>query len=208
MPQSSTSAHASTSKLSKSSKPPRQAPLLQWTGNPSADQLVASDPLALLIGFCLDQQIPVEKAFMGPLLMSERLGSLDATALAQLPAATFEAAFRQIPAIHRYPASMARRVQALCAVISEQYDGDAAAVWRGVEEAAALRRRVLALPGFGAMKTNILCAVLANHFGVKPSGWKELLPTANTLANVTTLAERKQYQVEKRAIKAAQRARA
>ena len=181
-------------------------PVLQWTGDPEADALNSGDPVAMLIGFCLDQQILVEKAFMGPLTIRERLGTLDADQLARLPADRFEAAFRQAPSIHRYPASMAQRVQALCAVISDQYAGDAEAIWRDVTDANELKRRILALPGFGVMKTSVVCGVLANHFGIRPTGWRAVIPKVPTLADVHTVAERQKYQAAKRAAKAAKRA--
>jgi uncharacterized HhH-GPD family protein len=179
---------------------------MEWTGVPEADALVASDPLALLIGFCLDQQIPVEKAFAGPLEIQRRLGTLDARELAAIDANRFEAAFRQRPAIHRFPASMAARVQALCATIAADYRNDAAAVWSGVPDAAELFRRLRALPGFGEMKARIVLGVLAKQLGVKPRGWAELAPDYPTLAEVHTVAERERYQAGKRAWKAALRA--
>jgi len=181
---------------------------MEWTGNPEADALVARDPLALLIGFCLDQQIPVEKAFLGPLDIERRLGTLDARELAAIDPARFEAAFRQRPAIHRFPASMAARVHALCATIATEYGNDAAAVWSGVSDAAELLRRLRALPGFGEMKARIVLGVLAKHLGVKPRGWAELAPDFPTLADVRTVAERERYQAGKRAYKAALRAQA
>ena len=186
----------------------KAAARMEWTGDPEADALVARDPLALLIGFCLDQQIPVEKAFLGPLDIQRRLGTLDAQELAAIDPARFEAAFRQRPAIHRFPASMAARVQALCATIATQYGNDATAVWSGVRDAAELLRRLRALPGFGEMKARIVLGVLAKHLGVKPRGWAELVPDFPTLADVRTVAERERYQAGKRAYKAALRAQA
>jgi uncharacterized HhH-GPD family protein len=182
------------------------SPRMDWTGDPEADALVARDPLALLIGFCLDQQIPVEKAFLGPLDIQRRLGTLDAGELAAIDAARFEAAFRQRPAIHRFPASMAARVQALCATVAGEYGGDAAAVWSGVGDAPELLRRLRALPGFGDMKARIVLGVLAKHLGVKPRGWADLVPDFPTLADVHTVADRERYQAGKRAHKAAMRA--
>jgi uncharacterized HhH-GPD family protein len=179
---------------------------MDWTGDPEADALVARDPLALLIGFCLDQQIPVEKAFLGPLDIQRRLGTLDARELAAIDAARFEAAFRQRPAIHRFPASMAARVQALCATVAGEYGGDAAAVWSGVGDAPELLRRLRALPGFGDMKARIVLGVLAKHLGVRPRGWADLVPDFPTLADVHTVADRERYQAGKRAHKAAMRA--
>ena len=182
------------------------SPRMDWTGDPEADALVARDPLALLIGFCLDQQISVEKAFLGPLDIQRRLGTLDARELAAIDAARFEAAFRQRPAIHRFPASMAARVQALCATVAGEYGGDAAAVWSGVGDAPELLRRLRALPGFGDMKARIVLGVLAKHLGVRPRGWADLVPDFPTLADVHTVADRERYQAGKRAHKAAMRA--
>ena len=181
---------------------------MEWTGDAEADALVAGDPLALLIGFCLDQQIPVEKAFLGPLDIRRRLGTLDARELAAIDSSRFEAAFRERPAIHRFPASMAGRVQALCATVANDYGNDASAIWRGVKDAAELQRRLRALPGFGEMKARIVLGVLVKHLGVKPRGWAELVPDFPTLADVRTVAEREQYQAGKRAWKAAMRAEA
>ena len=183
-------------------------PRMAWTGDAEADALVAADPLALLIGFCLDQQVTVEKAFLGPLEIRRRLGTLDAAELAAIDGGRFEAAFRERPAIHRFPASMAGRVHALCAVVAREYGNDAAAIWRGVKDATELMRRLRALPGFGEMKARIVLGVLAKHLGVKPRGWAELAPDFPTLADVHTVAEREQYQAGKRAYKAAMRAQA
>ncbi len=181
---------------------------MDWTGNADADALVARNPLALLIGFCLDQQIPVEKAFVGPLEIQHRLGTLDAAELAAVDPGRFEAAFRERPAIHRFPASMAARVQALCAVVAGDYGNDATAIWTGVKDAGELQRRLRALPGFGEMKARIVLGVLAKHLGVTPNGWEELAPDFPTLADVRTVAEREKYQAGKRAHKAAMRAAA
>ncbi len=181
---------------------------MEWTGLPEADALVAGNALALLIGFCLDQQIPVEKAFVGPLEIQRRLGTLDARDLAGVEPERFVAAFRERPAIHRFPVSMAARVQALCAVVADDYGNDATAILRGVEDASELQRRLRALPGFGDMKVRIVLGVLAKHMGVKPRGWKALAPDFPTLADVHTVAEREQYQAGKRAYKAAMRAEA
>ncbi len=186
----------------------KTAPRMEWTGNAEADALVARDPLALLIGFCLDQQIPVEKAFLGPLDIQRRLGTLDARELAAIEPARFEAAFRERPAIHRFPASMAARVHALCATVAADYGNDATRIWRDVKDAAELLRRLRALPGFGEMKARIVLGVLAKHLGVTPKGWAGLAPDYPTLADVHTVAEREQYQAGKRAWKAAKRAEA
>jgi hypothetical protein len=157
----------------------KTAPRMEWTGEVEADALVARDPLALLIGFCLDQQIPVEKAFVGPLEIQRR-----------------------------FPASMAGRVQALCSTVANDYGNDATAIWAGVKDAAELQRRLRALPGFGEMKARIVLGVLVKHLGVKPQGWPELVPDFPTLADVHTVAERERYQAGKRAHKAAMRSQA
>ena len=180
--------------------------LMDWTGDHEADALVAGNPLALLIGFCLDQQIPVEKAFRGPLDMSRRFGTLDAAKLAAIDDATFENCFRERPAIHRFPASMAQRVHALCAVVATEYDNDATRIWKGVADAGELYRRLRALPGFGDMKARIVLGVLVKQLGVSVSGWEAIAPDWPTLADVHTVAEREEYQAGKRAWKASVRA--
>ena len=185
-----------------------KTPRMEWTGNPEADVLVATDPMALLIGFCLDQQIPVEKAFVGPLEIRRRLGTLNARELAEIDPGKFEAAFRERPAIHRFPVSMARRVQALCATIADEYDNDAVQLWSGVREATELLARLRALPGFGEMKARIVLGVLAKHLMVRPRGWEALAPDYPSLADVSTVSEREEYQAGKRAHKAAMRTRA
>ncbi|MEO8897240.1 MAG: HhH-GPD-type base excision DNA repair protein [Candidatus Dormibacter sp.] len=186
--------------------PPRSTPKMEWTGNAEADALIARDPLALLIGFCLDQQITVEKAFAGPLDIKRRLGTLDARELAGIDAGRFEAAFRERPAIHRFPASMAGRVQALCAIVANDYGNDAASIWAGVRDAADLLARLRALPGFGEMKAHIVLGVVVKQLNVKPTGWETLVPDYPTLADVHTVAEREEYQAGKRAWKASMRA--
>jgi uncharacterized HhH-GPD family protein len=139
------------------------------------NRLLESDPLALLIGMLLDQQVPMEKAFSSPQLLAERLGTdrLDARQIAALDPQAFEAVFRKVPALHRFPAAMAKRVQALAAVIVERYDGDSAAVWMRAADGADLVHRVAALPGFGEQKAKIFAALLGKQFGVQPSGWRE-----------------------------------
>ena len=184
------------------------ARLLQWTGNAEADRLISEDPTALLIGFCLDQQVPIEWAFMGPLRLRERLGTLDPERIARMDPAHVEAAFRTPPALHRFPRSMAQRVQGLCAVIADEYGGDASRIWRGVTDARELERRFAALPGFGAAKARIMVGVVAKHLGAQPAGWEKVAPDWPTLADVSTLDEREAYQTQKRAHKAALRAAA
>jgi uncharacterized HhH-GPD family protein len=143
------------------------------TGDPEADQLLTDDPLALMIGMLLDQQIPMEWAFAGPLKLRERMGGrLDAAEIAAADPAEFEAIFRGPPALHRFPGSMAKRTQALCQYLVDNHGGDAAAVWHGVEDGSELVRRIRALPGFGGEKSKIFAAMLAKRFGVRPPGWE------------------------------------
>src|SRR5437867_12725682 len=138
---------------------------LHFTGNDEADRLLAAEPLALLIGFALDQQVPVQTAFAGPLKLKQRLGTLDAAAIAATDPAKLEVAFREKPAIHRFPGTMAQRVQDLAAVVVEDYGGDASRVWRDATGGADLRQRLESLPGVGSVKVSALGAVLAQRFG-------------------------------------------
>jgi uncharacterized HhH-GPD family protein len=144
------------------------------TGDPEADRLLTDEPLALMIGMLLDQQVPMEWAFAGPLKLKERLGGrLDAAEIAAFDPGALLAAFKGPPAIHRFPGSMAMRTQALCQHLVDDYGGDAAAVWVGVADGRELVRRVRALPGFGGEKSKIFTALLAKRFGVRPPGWEE-----------------------------------
>ena len=141
---------------------------------PEADALLTRDPLALLIGMVLDQQIPLEWAFKGPLHLTQRLGrELDAADLAQRDPEELAKAFATPPAIHRFPASMAGRVQELCRTIVADYDGDPAAIWTGARDGAELVKRIEALPGFGKQKARIFAALLGKQLGVRPEGWRE-----------------------------------
>ena len=139
---------------------------LYFTGNDEADRLLAGDPMALLIGFALDQQVPVPTAFSGPLKIKQRLGSIDAAELAAVEPERLEAAFREKPAVHRFPGTMATRVQDLARTVVSEYGGDAAGVWTGATDSDDLRRRIEALPGFGEMKVKALGSVLAKRFDV------------------------------------------
>jgi uncharacterized HhH-GPD family protein len=179
---------------------------LHFTGNDEADELIAADPLALLIGFVLDQQVTVPTAFLGPLKLKERLGGLDARAIAEMDPEELEAAFREQPAVHRFPGNMARRVQELCATIVDEYDGDAARVWTEAADGDDLRRRIEALPGFGDMKVKALGAVLAKRFGVATA--QSLVPNHPTLGDVDSLDALLHYQAAKKAYKAKMRAKA
>jgi uncharacterized HhH-GPD family protein len=140
----------------------------------AANEFLADDPLALLIGMLLDQQIPMEKAFTSPAVLAERMSTdkLDAHQIADFDPDGFEALFRQVPALHRFPAAMAKRVQALCQGLVKQYDGEAATVWLTAATGAELVNRIAALPGFGAQKAKIFTALLGKQFGVRPNGWR------------------------------------
>jgi uncharacterized HhH-GPD family protein len=179
---------------------------LHFTGDDEADRLLVTDPLALLIGFALDQQVPVQKAFFGPLEIRRRLGTLDAAVLAAVDPEAFAAAFRERPAIHRFPAAMAAKVQALCAAIARDYDNDASRIWTQATDALDLERRLLALPGIGQMKTKTLLAILGKRFGIRPRGWDQVAPTHPTLGDVDSPEALARYQAGKRAYKAAVRA--
>jgi uncharacterized HhH-GPD family protein len=144
------------------------------TGDAEADRLLADDPLALLLGMLLDQQVPMEWAFQAPSILRQRLGGqLDAGKLAAMSEDDVVQLFVEKPALHRYPASMAKRAHALCIALTETYDGDAANVWKGAATGQELVKRLLALPGFGPDKAKIFTAVLAKRLGVRPTGWEE-----------------------------------
>lgn len=177
---------------------------LHFTDSDAANELLARDPLALLIGFALDQQVPVQTAFSGPLKIKERLGTLDAAAIARLDPEQLDAAFRERPAVHRFPGTMATRVADLCALVAEEYGGDASRLWREAEDADDLRRRIEDLPGFGNMKVISLGAVLAKRFGVKAA--EGLVPSHPTLGDVDSREALERYQAAKRAHKAKMRA--
>jgi len=176
---------------------------LYFTDDDEANRLLATDPFALLVGFALDQQITVQQAFLGPLRIKQRLGTLDPKTLA---ATDLEPVFKEKPAVHRFPGSMARRVQDLAATIVEEYDGDAARIWTEARDGADLRARLAALPGFGDMKVRSVTAVLAKRFGVAAA--QEIAPTHHTLGDVDSPQALQDYQAAKRAYKAEQRAKA
>jgi len=170
---------------------------LHFTDSDEANELLATDPLALLVGFALDQQVTVQKAFSGPLVLRERLGAFDAATLAE---ADLEPVFRERPAIHRFPGAMATRVHDLAVHVRDEYDGDAARVWTDAADADELRANLAALPGFGEMKTKALAAVLAKRFGVEAA--QELVPWHPTLGDVDSPQALADYQAAKRAHKA------
>jgi uncharacterized HhH-GPD family protein len=179
---------------------------LPFTGNPEADRLLAADPLALLIGFALDQQITVQKAFSGPFDLRARVGTLDAAELASMPYEAFEAAFRTPPALHRFPGNMAKRVRELVTVIAEQYGGDASRVWTEAADGRDLHRRLIALPGIGEMKAGTIVSLLGKRFGIRPQGWQAVVPSTPTLGDVDSAEALAEYQAGKRARKAELRA--
>ena len=182
--------------------PPRSLP---FTGDDESDRLLAEDPFALLVGFALDQQVPVQKAFRAPLLLRQRLGTLDPAAIAARPDGEIARAFAGPPALHRFPQMMARRVAALAAAVSHDYGGDAAALWRGAADGRELAARLRALPGFGPMKVAVVIALLGRQFGVRPRGWEQEVPGHPTLGEVTTPEELLAYQAGKRQAKATRR---
>ena len=146
---------------------------LAVTGDADADALINSDPLALLIGMLLDQQVPMEWAFRGPATLLERLGSLDAVAIAEMEPDLLDIECRTKPAVHRYPSSMAKRIQALCQHIVDNYDGDASLLWGSATSGADLKQRLVSLPGYGDEKAMIFTAILAKRMGVAPDGWQD-----------------------------------
>lgn len=179
---------------------------LHLTGDDAADRLLAEDPLALLIGFALDQQVTVQKAFSGPHALRERLGHLDAARIATMDPAELDRIFRERPALHRFPGAMAARVQELCGVIADRYAGDAARIWRDASSGADLRDRLAALPGFGPMKVGGVLAILHRRLGVSLPGLAAVLPAHPTLGDVDSPEALARYQAGKRAAKAAARA--
>jgi uncharacterized HhH-GPD family protein len=183
------------------------------TDDPAADELLSNDPLALLIGMLLDQQVAMETAFAGPLKISQRTGTLDAAAIAGYDPDAFAAAFSQSPAVHRYPASMAGRVQQLCADIAEHWNGDASALWtEGDPDGAAVLKRLKALPGFGPQKAKIFLALLGKQCGFTGDGWREASApygedgSFRSVADITSPESLAKVRETKRAAKAAAKA--
>jgi uncharacterized HhH-GPD family protein len=176
---------------------------LYFTDDDEASRLIATDPLALLIGFALDQQITVQQAFLGPLRIKQRVGTLDPKTIAVTDLEPF---FKQKPAVHRFPGSMARRVQELAATVVAEYDGDAARIWTEARDSADLHARLSALPGYGEMTVKSVAAVLAKRFGVAAA--QDLAPNHRTLGDVDSPQALADYQAAKRAHKAEQRAKA
>ena len=179
---------------------------LYFTDDDEANRLIAEDPFALLVGFALDQQVTVPTAFAGPLKIKQRLGTLDPKKIAKTDPQRVEAAFREKPAVHRFPGAMAARVHELAATVAEEYGGDAGRLWREARDTDELRRRLAALPGFGEMKIKALGAVLAKRYGVAAA--QPLVPKHATLGDVDSPQALTEYQAWKRAYKATMRAKA
>jgi uncharacterized HhH-GPD family protein len=185
------------------SQPPER---LYFTEDDEANRLLAHEPMALLIGFLLDQQVSVLKAFGGPLDLKRRIGTLDAKHIATMDPDALDKAFRDRPALHRFPGNMARRTRDLAEAIVEHYGGDAAAVWEDVKDGRDLEKRLLALPGIGAMKAATIVGILAKQYGVRPSGWESVAPKHPTLADVDSVEALATYRAGKAAYKAQMRA--
>jgi uncharacterized HhH-GPD family protein len=187
---------------------------LHITGDTEADSLLSTDPLALLIGMLLDQQVTMEKAFGSPAELARRLGGrLDAASIAAMDGAALDAIFRERPALHRYPGSMAGRVHELCRAVAQDYDGRADAIWKDVESGGELLARLKALPGFGEQKAKIFAALLGKQLGIQPDGWREATTPYGepgsflSVADITEPAALEKVRANKRAIKAQAKAR-
>jgi uncharacterized HhH-GPD family protein len=178
---------------------------LHYTDEDAANRLIATNPMALLIGFVLDQQVPVQKAFSGPMILEQRIGTLDPARIAEMPPDELEAAFRERPALHRFPAAMAKRVQALASAVASTYGDDASRIWTDATDARDLEKRLGALPGIGGMKVKSLVAVLRKRLGVSLPGLDEALPSYPTLGDVDSAEALEEYQAKKRAFKASLR---
>lgn len=179
---------------------------LPFTGDDDADGLLVAEPLALLIGFALDQQVTVQKAFSGPAELKRRIGQLDAARIAAMDAEALASVFRTPPALHRFPGSMAERVQTLCRAIADDYGNQAERVWTEAATGKDLEARLLGLPGIGAMKAAALIVIVGKRFGIKPPGWDEVAPQHPTLGDVDSSEALAAYQAGKKAHKAALRA--
>lgn len=176
------------------------------TNEAEANRYIAREPLALLIGLVLHQQIPTEKAFHSPFVLRERLGrDLDATDIAAMDPEKLEALFKEKPALHRFPASMAKRVQGVCEHLANNYGGSVPALWEGVADCDELLARLLAIPGFGEYKARIYVGVLGERFGVRPDGWQKHTPTWPSVADVSSLDDLAELKVRKKAWKETQK---
>lgn len=179
---------------------------LPYTDDPSINAFLADDPFALLVGIVLYQQVPIETAFAGPSRINDRLGDLDPKTIAEMDPESLEAAFKEKPAVHRFPGNMAKRVQAVAAFVASEYDGDTSAIWADVDNADELIRRLTSMPGFGDYKARIYLAVLAQRFDVKPQGWEQHLPDWPNISEIESPEDRSDLRERKKAWKAAQKA--
>lgn len=186
--------------------PPESLP---WTNNPDADRLLAEDSLALLIGMLLDQQFPMERAFFGPYLLQERLGGpLDAGEIADWDPEELATIFRGPPAIHRYPASMAKRTQALCRTLVDEYDGAADRLWKEAGDGRDLYKRLKSLPGYGEMKSRVFVGILGKRMGIQPPGWEDEAAQRPSIADVARWEDVAELRAMKREMKKAAQAKA
>lgn len=181
---------------------------LWFTEDEAACALIARDPNAFLIGYILDQQVTVQKAFRGPLDLRTRIGTLDPARIAAMPLDELEAAFREKPALHRFPAANAKRVQDAMRIVSERYGGDAGRIWWEADGLEDLESRLAELPGFAAGKILGTVSTLALRFGVPVTGWESRVPEYGALGQVDSLDALAAYQLRKRAVKAAAKAAA
>jgi uncharacterized HhH-GPD family protein len=188
-------------------------PPIWLTGDPAADRLLTEDDNALLIGMVLDQQVPMEKAFTGPLVIVQRMGgTLDVAAIAAMPEDEFVALCSRPPAIHRFPAAMAKRVRQLCQVLAEEYDGEASNIWRDASTGAEVKKALLSLPGFGEDKAAIFTTVLGKRRGITPPGWREAAGgygeegSYSSVADIVDAESLARVRETKRAVKAAKKA--
>lgn len=185
-------------------------PSIPITGDPEADRLLVTDPLALLLGMLLDQQVPMEWAFKGPLTLRDRLGGLDARAIASMDRDEFVSICAAKPAIHRFPGSMGARIWDVCQHLVDHYDGDAARIWKGVRSADVLYDRLRQVPGYGDEKTRIFMAILAKRFGKRPAGWEDVAAPFSddqprSVADVADAASLQAVRAWKKAMKAAKK---
>ncbi|HHC09415.1 MAG TPA: Fe-S cluster assembly protein HesB [Actinobacteria bacterium] len=177
---------------------------LPYTHDPEANRLLAENPFALLVGLVLQQQVPVERAFAAPAELERRLGGLDVDRVVATSPEALQERFAEKPALHRFPGTMAKRVQEVARFLLDRYDGDVAALWRDVEDADELLRRLEELPGFGEYKARILLAILAKHFGVRPRGYERWLPDWPSIADVERPEDLEELKVRKKEWKARQ----
>ena len=178
-------------------------PAIYFTTEADANSLLADDPFALLVGLAIYQQVPTEKAFAGPLVLKTRLdGDLDAASVAAMNPEVLDAAFREAPAIHRFPSNMAKRVQAVAQFLVDEYDGDASAIWTGVGSAGVLMKRLEMIPGFGEYKAQLTIGVLARQYGVKPRGYAKFLPDWPSIVDIEKPEDLADLKARKKAWKA------